>query len=203
MPLTIYGDSHSGNCLKIRYVADFLGLEYKWQETSVVAAQTRTPAFLALNPAGQVPLAVLPDGRALSQSAAIMLHLAEGSALIPEHPYARALMFQFMFWEQYSHETAIAVRRFHQHMLGKSDEQIDPALLARGHSALALMEAHLAQNAYFAGDPFSLADVALVAYTRLAPEGGFDLAPYAELRDWIGRVEANLGLPPSASILAN
>ena len=190
--MTIYGDSGSGNCLKIRYVCDFLSLSYDWIETSVLQRQTRNAAFLALNPAGQVPLAVLADGRTLAQSAAIMLHLAQDSALIPDDPYAKALMFQFMFWEQYSHETAIAVRRFHKHMLGKAEDAIDPALLPRGHAALALMENHLESHRFFAGNAISLADVALIAYTRLAPEGGFDLASYRNILAWIGRTEAVL-----------
>jgi glutathione S-transferase len=190
--LTIYGDSGSGNCLKIRYVCDYLGLAYTWVETRIVQQQTRTAAFLALNPAGQVPLAVLEDGRTLSQSAAIMLHLAQNSALIPADPYARAIMFQFLFWEQYSHETAIAVRRFHKHMLGTPDAAIDPALLTRGHAALALMENHLNKTPFFAGDTPSLADVALIAYTRLAPEGGFDLTPYQNVLAWIARTQAAL-----------
>jgi glutathione S-transferase len=190
--LTIYGDSGSGNCLKIRYVADHLSIPYRWIETSVLAAATRTKEFLALNPAGQVPLAILPDGRPLAQSAAIMLHLAEGSALIPADPYERALMFQFLFWEQYSHETAIAVRRFQKHYLGKPDDEIDRALLRKGRAALALMESHLKSHDFFPADTLTLADVALVAYTRLAPEGGFDLTPYAATRAWISRVEAAL-----------
>jgi glutathione S-transferase len=192
--LTVYGDSGSGNCLKIQYVCDHLGIAYAWIETSVVARQTRTPEFLAINPAGQVPAVMLADGRVLTQSAAIMLYLAEGSALIPADAYDRAVMFQFLFWEQYSHETAIAVRRFHKHMLGKTDAEIDPALLVRGNDALALMERHLAAHDFFAGGSLSLADVALVAYTRLAPEGGFDLGLYPAVRDWIARVEAALGI---------
>jgi glutathione S-transferase len=102
------------------------------------------------------------------------------------------VMFQFLFWEQYSHETAIAVRRFHKHMLGKPDADIDPALLVRGNAALAMMESHLAAHEFFAGGALSLADVALVAYTRLAPEGGFDMAPYPVVRAWIARVETAL-----------
>jgi glutathione S-transferase len=130
----------------------------------------------------------------LTQSAAIMLYLAEGSALIPADAYDRAVMFQFLFWEQYSHEPAIAVRRFHKHMLGKTEAEIDPALLVRGHEALALMQRHLAARDFFAGGSVSLADVALVAYTRLAPEGGFDLGLYPAVRDWIARVETALGI---------
>ena len=190
--LTIYGDSGSGNCLKLKYVCDYLALPYRWIETSVVAGATRTPAFRALNPAGQVPFAILPDGRPLSQSAAIMLHLAEGSTLIPAGSYGRALMWQFLFWEQYSHEPAIAVRRYHKHMLGRPEEALDPALLTRGYAALNLMEEHLEAHRFFAGGEVSLADVALVAYTRLSHEGGFDLAPYPRVTDWIGRTESAL-----------
>jgi glutathione S-transferase len=190
--LTIHGDSGSGNCLKIRYVADYLAIPYRWIETSVLTGVTRTEEFLKLNPAGQVPLAILPDGRALAQSAAIMLHLAEGSALIPADPYERALMFQFLFWEQYSHETAIAVRRFQKHYLGKPDDQIDPALLKKGDAALALMESHLKSHDFFPAEAPTLADVALVAYTRLAPEGGFDLTPYPATTAWIARVQTAL-----------
>lgn len=194
MTLTVYGDSVSGNCLKVRYVADHLGLPYRWIETSAVARQTRTPAFLALNPVGQVPLVVLADGRTLAQSGAILLHLAEGSALIPGDAYERALMFQFMFWEQYSHEPVIAVRRFQKHLAGLAEAAIDPALLSKGHAALALMEVHLAAHEFFPRGRVTLADIALVAYTRLAPEGGFDLAGYPLIRAWIGRVEAALGI---------
>ena len=190
--LTIYGDSGSGNCLKIRYVADHLAIPYQWIETGVLTGATRTETFLKLNPAGQVPLAILPDGRPLAQSASIMLHLAEGSALIPADPYERALMSQFLFWEQYSHETAIAVRRFQKHYLDKPDDQIDPALLRKGHAALALMEGHLKSHDFFPAHALTLADIALVAYTRLAPEGGFDLTPYTATNAWISRVEAAL-----------
>ena len=192
--LTVYGDSVSGNCLKIRYVCDYLGIPHQWIETSVVAGDTRTDTFRALNPAGQVPFVLLAGGRALSQSAAIMLHLAEGSALIPADAYERALMFQFMFWEQYSHEPAIAVRRYHKHLAGKADAEIDPGLLTRGHAALALMEAHLREHRFFPRDSLTLADIALLAYTRLAPEGGFTLAPYVALRGWIARAETALGI---------
>lgn len=192
--LTIYGDSASGNCLKIKYVASHLGIPYRWIETPVLADATRTPDFLALNPAGQVPLAILPDGNPLAQSAAILLHLAHGSALVPDDGYERALMLQFLFWEQYSHETAIAVRRFHKFMKGKPDTEIDPALLTKGHAALRLMEQHLQIHPFFPRARLTLADIALVAYTRLAPEGGFDLAPYPALIAWIARVEAALNI---------
>ncbi len=195
--LTVYGDSISGNCLKIRFVADLLGIPYEWRETSVLKGETRTPSFLALNPAGQVPVVVLPDGRTLAQSNAIILYLAEGSALIPDDPFDRAQMLQWMFWEQYSHETAIAVRRFYKTYLKKPEDQIDPALKKKGDAALALMNRHLATRPYFVGAELSLADVALVAYTRVAHEGGFDLANYPGVLDWVRRVEGNLDLSPA------
>lgn len=193
MMLTIYGDRISGNCLKVKWVADYLGIPYRWVDVDVVKRETRTPEFLALFPAGQVPAVVLPNGRTLAQSNAIILHLAEGSGLIPSDPYDRATMLQFMFWEQYSHEPTIAVRRFHKHYLGKSDADIDPALMPKGNAALALMNARLeANDGWFAGGTLTLADVALVAYTRVAHEGGFDLTNYPAVSAWVKRVEASL-----------
>ena len=202
MTLTLYGDRVSGNCLKVKWVADRLALPYRWVDVDVVKGEARAPAFLRVNPAGQVPAVVLADGRGLAQSNAILLHLAEGSDLIPADPYDRAKMFEWMFWEQYTHEPAIAVRRYHKAYLGKSDAEIDPGLMVRGRAALARMEAALAASAgWFAGDRLSLADVALVAYTRVAHEGGFDLADYPAVQAWVARVEAALpirdGFPPA------
>jgi glutathione S-transferase len=190
--LTIYGDSISGNCLKVKFVCDRLSIPYRWVETSVLKAQTRTPEFLGMNPAGQVPVVTLSDGRVLAQSNAIMLHLAEGSDLIPADAYERAVMLQWLFWEQYSHETVIAVRRFHKAFLKKSDAEIDPALLPKGEKILAVMEEHLATRSHFVGERLSLADIALVAYTRWAHDGGFDLPSHVQ--DWVRRVETELGL---------
>ena len=107
--LTIYGDPISGNCLKVKFVADRLGIAYRWVEIDVLKKETRTPSFLAMNPAGQVPTVVLADGRPLAQSNAIMLHLAEGSDLIPSDAFDRAQMFQWLFWEQYNHEPTIQI----------------------------------------------------------------------------------------------
>ena len=192
--LQLFGSSQSGNCLKTRWVAERLDLPFDWEEVDVFSGATRTPAFLGLNPAGQVPVAVLRDGRVLAQSNAIMLHLADGSALIPVDAYDRAKMFEWLFWEQYSHEPAVAVRIARRYYLRQREEDIDPALLIKGHSALARMEAQLAQTAYLVGGSLSLADIALVAYTRAAPRGGFDLTPYVSVRAWISRVEGDLGL---------
>jgi glutathione S-transferase len=195
--MKIYGDSISGNCLKVKWVADSLGLSYDWIETSVVASESRTPVFLAMNPAGQVPTVVLDDGRPLAQSNAIILHLAEGSDLIPTDAYDRAKMLEWMFWEQYSHEPYIAVCRFQMKYLGKPASDLDPDKVKRGYAALARMEHQLAASRFLVGDSFSLADVSLLAYTRLAHEGGFHLDGYASLRRWIGEAEQSLGLPPA------
>jgi len=194
MTLLIYGDRVSGNCLKVKWTAEKLGVPYRWVQTDVRQAATRTPEFLAINPAGQVPTVVLEDGRPLAQSNAIILHLAEGSALIPADPYERARMLEWMFWEQYSHEPYIAVARFHRHLMAKSASEIEPRLMERGHAALARLERQLEQTPFLAGEALSLADVALVAYTRVAHEGGFDLAQYPAVKAWVARVEAELAI---------
>lgn len=195
MALTIYGDRISGNCLKVKWIAERVGRAFRWVDVDVVKGGTKTPEFLAISPAGQVPAVVLEDGRVLSQSNAIMLHLAEGTDLIPADAYDRAVMFQWLFWEQYSHEPVIAVRRFQKHYLGKSDAEIDPALLIKGAAVLALMSERLdANGGWFAGSSLTLADVALVAYTRVSHEGGFDLDGYPAVRSWVKRVEEALSI---------
>lgn len=190
--LTIYGDSISGNCLKIKFVADRLGIPYDWVEVSVLAKETRTPEFRAMNPAGQVPVVRFADNNVLAQSNAIILHLAEGSDLIPADAFERAQMYQWLFWEQYSHEPAIAVLRFQKHYLKKPDSEIDAALPKRCAAVLTLMNNHLADRSHFVGRTLSLADVALVAYTRFAHQAGLDLAQYPDVRAWVRRIEAEL-----------
>jgi glutathione S-transferase len=192
--ITIYGDSISGNCLKVKFVADQLKLPYRWVETSVVKRETRTNDFLSINPAGQVPAVVLADGRLLSQSNAIMLHLAEGSPLIPTDSYERAVMFQWLFWEQYNHEPTIATRRFRLSYAKIPVAEIDPGLKTGGDAALARMQGQLNGHDYFVADRLTLADIALVAYTRVAHEGGFDLAAYPRVLAWVRRIEKDLGL---------
>jgi len=194
MTLRIYGDSISGNCLKVKWTAERLHRPFEWIETSVLAAETRTPEFLALNPAGQVPLVILEDGRPLSQSNAIMLHLAEGSALVPADAYERAKMFEWLFWEQYSHEPYVAVARFQVVYLGKALESLETRLIERGGQALARLETQLKQTPFLVGERLTLADIALVAYTRVAHEGGFDLSLYPAVKAWVGRIETALGI---------
>jgi glutathione S-transferase len=190
--MKIYGDSISGNCLKVKWVADSLGLSYDWIETDILVGQSRTPEYLAMNPAGQVPAVILDDGRPLAQSNAIILYLAEGSLLIPADAYERARMLEWMFWEQYSHEPYVAVARFQVRYLGKAVADVEPRIVERGKAALQRLEDGLADRRFLVGDAVTLADVALVAYTRVAHEGGFDLADYPKVKAWIGRVEQAL-----------
>jgi glutathione S-transferase len=187
--LTLYGDIRSGNCLKAKWLLDWMGRDYRWIDVDILTGGSRTPEFLAMNTAGQVPTLVLDDGRPLAQSNAILLSLAEGTALIPVDDYDRAVMLEWLFWEQYSHEPYVAVARFQRACLGKSADEIEPRLMERGYGALSRMEARLAARDWLAGSKASLADLALVAYTRVAHEGGFDLAAYPALKSWIGRVE--------------
>ncbi|MBP8234661.1 MAG: glutathione S-transferase family protein [Rhizorhabdus sp.] len=192
--MRVYGDSISGNCLKVKWTAAILGIAIEWIETSVLDGSTRTAGFLELNPAGQVPLLVRDDGRSLAQSNAIMLHLTEGSALVPADPFLRAKMYEWLFWEQYSHEPYVAVARFQMHYLGKAQSELEPKIVERGKAALALLDRHLAEADWLVGDALTLADIALVAYSRVAHEGGFDLADYPALQRWIARAEAALSI---------
>ena len=192
--LTLYGDSISGNCMKPKWTAERLGIDYDWVEIDILNGGTQTEEFLALNPVGQVPLARWPDGRALPQSNAIMLYLADGSDLVPSDPFKRAQMNSWLFWEQYSHETAIAVRRFKKLYLNLPDEEIDPELMAKGRRALGVMELQLTFSEWLVGDGLTCADIALVAYTRLAHEGGFDLSEFPAVHSWVQRVERELNL---------
>ena len=193
----IYGDTRSGNCLKVKWVADLAGCDYDWVDVDILKGETRTEEFLALNLAGQVPALVLPDGTSLAQSNAIIQYLGEahGLKLLPETALQVAQMNSWLFWEQYSHETAIAVRRFHKAYLGKDESEIDPALLDKGHTALAIMEKALSYPEYLVGNYMTYADIALLAYTRMAEEGGFALAGYPHVQAWIARIEHHLGLP--------
>ena len=194
MTLRIFGDSKSGNCLKVMWAARKLGLSYEWIEIDILKGESRTDEFLAMNPAGQVPAVVLEDGRALAQSNAILLHVAEGSALVPTDPYLRAKMYEWLFWEQYSHEPYVAVARFQVAYMGKPVESLEARLVERGQAALARLETGLSGGGYLVGESVTLADVALVAYTRVAHEGGFDLSRYPAVQAWVARVEAALGI---------
>ncbi len=195
-PIKIYGDPISGNCLKAKWTADYTGVDYEWITLDILKGETRTEEFLAINPFGQIPAADLGDGRILTQSNAIMVYLAEisNSALLPDEAYSRAQVFKWLFWEQNSHEPYIAGRRFRKTYLGLSDDKIDAEWLPRGRAALALMNGVLKKTNFISGDDFTLADIALVAYTRVAPDGGFTLSDYSAVEAWIARVENLLNI---------
>ena len=195
--MKIYGDLGSGNCLKVKWVCDRLALPYIWIPIDILKRESRTPQFLKLNNAGQVPTVEFDDGRTLAQSNAIIRYFARDSDLIPADAFAAAKMDEWLFWEQFSHEPYVAGCRFQMVYLGRPASDLDPDKIKRGYAALARMEQQLAQTRFLVGETFSLADVALLAYTRLAHEGGFHLDGYAAVRRWIGEAEAILGLPPA------
>ncbi|UFZ03650.1 glutathione S-transferase family protein [Bradyrhizobium ontarionense] len=195
--MRIYGDLKSGNCLKVKWVCDHLALPYDWVDVDIMKGGSRTPDFLALNPWGQVPAIVLDDGRPLAQSNAIIRYLARDSRLIPADAYAQAKMDEWLFWEQYSHEPYVATCRFHMVYLGKPASELDPEKVKRGYAALDHMQRQLERSRFLAGETLSLADIALLAYTRLAHEGGFDLSHRGAVRRWIGEAETLLGLSPA------
>lgn len=194
--MKIYGDIKSGNCQKVKWVCDRLRLSYSWVEIDTMKRESRTTQFLKLNAAGQVPTVEFDDGRTLAQSNAIIRYLARGSDLIPADSFAAAKMDEWLFWEQYSHEPYIAVCRMQMVYLGKPASDLDTDKVKGGYAALARMEHQLAATRFLIGDDFSLADVSLLAYTRLAHEGGFHLDGYDAVRRWIGEAERALGLAP-------
>ncbi len=151
--ITIYGDPISGNCLKVKWTCERLAIPFTWIDVNVVKRETRSDAFLAMNPAGQAPTIVLEDGRPLAQSGAIILYLAEGSPLIPADPYLRAKMLEWMFWEQYNHEPTVAVVRYQMKYLGRPRSELDPALIAKAQAALSLLDRALT-DAALAGRDF-------------------------------------------------
>ena len=195
--MKIYGDINSGNCLKVKWVCDRLALPYSWIAIDILKRESRSAEFLKLNGAGQVPVVEFDDGRTLAQSNAIIRYLARGSDLIPSDTFTVAKMDEWLFWEQYSHEPYIAVCRSQLVYLKLSVSDLDPDKVKRGYAALARMEHELTSKQFLVGDRFSLADVALLAYTRVAHEGGFHLDGYASLRRWIDDAEKALALPPA------
>lgn len=201
-PLLLHEDPRSGNCYKIRLTAALLGLPLATRAYDIMQGETRTPEFLAaVNANGRIPVLQLGEGpkaRFLPESNAACWYLAHGSALIPADRFAQADMLRWMFFEQYSHEPNVATLRFWLRFVGEANlsaeqrAQIMPKRIA-GCAALALMDRHLAQNAFFCGAAPTLADIALFAYTHVAEEGGFGLADYPAVRDWIARVEGLSG----------
>lgn len=190
--VTIHGMSLSGNCYKPRLLLELLGADYRWNEVDLRTGATRTPEFLALNPDGKVPVLELEDGRALTESNAMLCYLAEGTSFLPADRWQRAQVMRWMFFEQHSHEPYIAVARFIRVFLDAENPRQSelPGLLERGHKALALMEQHLATQSFFVTERPTIADIALFAYTHVAAEGGFDLSAYPSVTRWLDRLRA-------------
>ncbi|MEX6506594.1 glutathione S-transferase family protein [Jiella sp. M17.18] len=197
--VTIYGMSDSGNCYKPRLLIALLGRRFRHVEVSTIDGGTRQPGFLAKTPNGKVPLLELDDGRTLPESNAILAFLGEGSRFVPEDAFTRAEMLGWMFFEQYSHEPHVAVRRslmIYPHLKDKATPGRLAETLAGGEKAFRVMEHRLSQADWLAGDRASLADIALYAYTHLGPQGGYDLQPYPGIRAWLGRVATLPGYRP-------
>jgi glutathione S-transferase len=197
--LTLYSMIDSGNCYKVRLMLAKLGTAFRHLETQAFDGSTRRPDFLLKNPNGKVPLLELEDGRTLAESNAILLYLAEGTRFVPDDRYERALVHQWMFFEQYSHEPFIAVRRSLMKHAQRA-EHATPDKMARllegGNRALKVMETVLGERAFVAGNTISAADIALYAYTHDAAAGGFDLTGFPNVSRWLGRVAADAGHVP-------
>ena len=196
--MLLYDSPVSGNCYKVRLLFAHLGLEYERRRVDVADRSNRPDLLGGLNPALRVPTLVLDDGRPLAESGAILWYFGEGTRFVPEDPYERAQVLQWMFFEQYDHEPAIAVARFWLAYSGRPDEFADrvPGRQEAGRRALDAMERHLDGRSFLVGESLTLADIVLYAYTHVADEAGIDLEPYPAIRAWLGRVAAEPGHVP-------
>lgn len=191
--MLLYDNPLSGNCYKVRLLMALLGIEYERRELSVVDRSNRAEVLGELNPGLRVPTLVLDDGRALGESGAILLYLAENTEYVPADRFERAQMLQWMFFEQYSFEPNVAVLRFRAEAGIESEASDLAARTAAGKDALAAMDRHLDGRRFFVADAYSLADIMLYAYTHVAPDGGFALEPYPAIQAWLARVAARPG----------
>jgi glutathione S-transferase len=193
--MVLYDYLDSGNGYKVRLLLAQLGLSYRYHEVDIMKGESRTPQFLTKSPDGRIPLLETAEGQFLAESDAILWYLAEGSAFIPEGRLARGQVLQWMFFEQYSHEPYVATARYIvRHLPADSSRRSElPQRLARGRDALKVMEAHLQMRTYFVGERYSIADIALYAYTHVAGDGGLDLAPFPMLGAWLARVAGQPG----------
>jgi len=194
----LYDSPVSGNCYKVRLLLAHLGIPYERQTMDVVDRSNRREALGELNPALRVPTLVLDDGRSLAESGAILWYFGDGTQFVPQDTYERAQVLQWMFFEQYDHEPAIAVARFWLAYSGQPESVADrlEGWQKQGNRALGAMERHLDRREWFVGDSMTIADIALYAYTHVADEGGFDLEPFRAVRSWLERVAAQPGHVP-------
>lgn len=187
---TVYGDYRSGNCYKVQMILGLLGLPYQWIPVDILNGETQTAAFLEKNPNGKIPVLELDDGTCLWESNAILNFLAEGTALLPSEPRLRTQVLQWQFFEQYSHEPYVAVARFIR-LYDRAPEQRQTEYercLVLGYRGLKVMEKQLERTPFLVGNNYTIADIALYAYTHVAHEGGFDLAEFPAIRAWLERV---------------
>jgi glutathione S-transferase len=193
--LKVYGDVYSGNCYKIKLLMTQLDIKHEWIHIDLLKQETRTAEFLARNPNGKVPVLELSPHVYLAESNAIIHYLAEGTPLLPHGRFQHAQVLQWLFFEQYSHEPYIATSRFIIRSLGRPADQ--EALLQSkvepGYKALEVMEKQLTGHQYLVADRYTIADIALYAYTHVAHEGGFDLANYPKVRNWLQRIHEQAG----------
>lgn len=194
LPRRVYGSAASGNCHKVRLALDLLGIPYRWHEIDLMKGETRTAEYLRMNANGKVPLLQIDDHTWLAESNAILCFLADGTDLWSGDRLMRAQVLQWLFFEQYSHEPYIAVARFIRKFQRRDDDPRLPELLERGHRALAVMEQHLTARGFFVGERLTIADLALFAYTHKADDGGFDLAAYPRINEWLDRCLAVPGI---------
>ncbi len=186
----LFDNLDSGNGYKARLLLAQLGLRYGWTNLDTDAGATRKPEFLKRNPNGRIPTLELDDGTNLPESNAILWYLAEGSPFVPGDRLGRAQVLQWMFFEQYSHEPYVATPRYIvKHLPADHARRAElPGRLATGRAALGVMDEHLKARSFFVAERYTIADISLYAYTHVADEGGHDLAPYGNVRAWLGRV---------------
>ena len=193
--LTLYEFSSSGNCYKLRLAMTQLGIAFRRIEKDITRGETRTADFLAINPNGRIPVLVTPEGQVLPESNAALWYLARESQFMPKDAFQQAQVLQWMFFEQYNHEPNIATSRYWIHVLGEREKYAEALVekQQKGHDALRVMESHLSGRNFFVGSDYSIADIALYAYTHVAGQGGFSLANYPAIRAWLKRVEQQPG----------
>ena len=200
MTVRLHDNLSSGNGYKVRLLLAQLGMPYERIEYDIDRGETRTPDFLErINANGRVPVLETEGGEFLAESNAILHYLAQGTPFLPEDPLGRARVLQWMFFEQHSHEPNVATPRFWATHGVEMTEERRIALEQKrklGYAALGVMEGHLSRESYFVGERYTVADIALSAYTHVAHEGGFDLEPFPAVRAWIGRVASRPGCVP-------
>jgi glutathione S-transferase len=193
--LRVFGEINSGNCFKVKLLLEQLGAEYEWVHIDIMKKESRTPAFLSLNPKGQIPVLEVKAGTILTESNAILHYLADGTRYLTDDRLEHAQILQWMFFEQYTHEPSVASARFIVRYLGRpaEHEQLLQRKISEGYEALELMEHHLLKHDFFVAERYTIADIALYAYTHVAHEGDFDLSRFPALQRWLHRIKSQRG----------